>query len=144
MLCNVYVKVEVYIVKVDNIVIKVVYITCHQPVVVVSCHGIDLASGVKPTGLLILPVDPDSFLSLLYLFFKLGEGIWFVADPSFSLEDGSDSAVCLVSGLHFSYSEAESLNLGSILTSRLKFLARKLLFCTDIQGGSVVLNEDKG
>ena len=66
---------------------------------------------------MLSPVDYESFLPFLDLSFKLGEGIWIVAGPSFRVKDGSDSVVCLSSGIHFSYSEAESLNLGSIFTS---------------------------
>jgi len=144
MLCNVYVKDHIYIVKVHNIVFKVAYISCCQSVAEVSCNVIDLARGFKSTVLLLLPVDPDSFLSLLYLSFKLGEGLFIAAEPSFSLEDGSDSVVCLSSGLHFSYSEAESLNLGVIPTSLVEQFAIQFFFRTDIQSGSAVLNDKKG
>ena len=127
-----HVKVEVNIVKVGNIVIKVVYFSSDQAVVKVSCNVIDLARDFKPAVLLLLPVDPDSYLSLVSFSFKLGEGLWIVADPSFRVKDGSDSAVCLGSGLHFSYSEAGFLNLGSVLTSLVKFITINLLFCADI------------
>ena len=63
---------------------------------------------------------------LLRLSLKLKEGVWIVLDPSFSVKDGSDYVVCLSSGLHFSYSEAESLNLGTILASLLKYKTRDL------------------
>ena len=69
---NMHVKVEVYIVKVGNIVIKVVYVSGHQTVVEVSRNVIDFARGFKPTVLLLLPVDPNSFLPFLDLSFKLG------------------------------------------------------------------------
>ena len=89
-----HVKVEVYIVKVGNIVIKVVYVSGHQTVVEVSRNVIDFARGFKPTVLLLLPVDPNSFLPFLDLSFKLGEGVWITADPSFGVKDGSDCFVC--------------------------------------------------
>ena len=116
-----HVKVEVYIVKVGNIVIKVVYVSGHQTVVEVSRNVIDFARGFKSTVLLLLPVDPNSFLSLFHFSFKLGEGVWIAADPSFRVNNGSDGVVCLSSGLHLSYSEAETLNPGTILTFCLKF-----------------------
>ena len=144
MRCNVYVKHHIYITKVHNIVIKVIYIACRQPVAEVSCNVIDFARVFKSTVLLLRPVDPNSFLPFLDLSFKLGPGLWIITGPSFGVKDGSDCVVCLGSGLHYSYSEAESLNLGSILTSIQKFLAMNLLFCTDIQSGSVVLNDKEG
>ena len=89
-----HVKVEVYIVKVGNIVIKVVYVSGHQTVVEVSRNVIDFARGFKSTVLLLLPVDPNSFLPFLDLSFKLGSGLWIVAEPSFGVKDGPDCFVC--------------------------------------------------
>ncbi len=144
MRCNVYVKDHIYITKVYNIVIKVIYIACRQPVAEVSCNVIDFALGFKSTVLLLLPVDPNSFLPFLDLSFKHGEGLWIITDPSVMLEDGSDCVVCLGPGLHVFYSEAESFNLGPVSTCLLKFVAINLRFRADIQSGSVVLNEKKG
>ena len=129
---NMHVKVEVYSVKVGNIVIKVVYLSSDQAVVEVSRNLFKFASGFKSTVLLLLPVDPNSFLPLVSFSFKLGEGLWIITDPSVMLEDGSDCVVCLGSGLHYPYSEAESLNFRVILTSLLKNFTVNLLFCTDI------------
>ena len=132
MRCDVYEKDRIYITKVHNIVFKVIYIAYRQSVAEVSRNVTDCARDIKSTVLLLLPVDPNNFLPFLDLSFKHGEGIWIVADPSFGSKDGSDSAVCLGSGLHFSYSEAKTFNLGPILTSLVECFTINLLFRTDI------------
>ena len=139
-----HVKVEVYSVKVGNIVIKVVYLSSDQAVVEVSRNLFKFASGFKSTVLLLLPVDPNSFLPLVSFSFKHGEGLWIITEPSVMLEDGSDSVVCLGSSLHVSYSEAETFNPVIALTSLVKYFTINLLFRTDIQSNNVVLNEEEG
>lgn len=74
MRCNVYEKDHIYITKVHNIVIKVIYIACRQPVAEVSCNVIDFVRDFKSTVLLLLPVDPNSFLPLVSFSLKLREG----------------------------------------------------------------------
>lgn len=111
-----HVKVEVYTVKVGDVVIKVACVSSDQAVVEVSRNVFKFASGFKSTVLLLLPVDPNSFLPLFNFSLKPFKGVWIVADPSFSIDDGSDRVVCLSSGLYFSYSEAKTFNFGTVFT----------------------------
>ena len=93
--------------------------------------------------LLLLPVDPNSFLPFLDLSFKLGSGLFITGLIVSGVKDGSDCVVCLSSSLHFFYSEAEIFNLGMILTVLIKQFAVNLLFHTDIKSGSVALDEEE-
>lgn len=94
--------------------------------------------------LLLLPVNPNSFLPLISFSFKLGKGFRIITDPSFRFENGSNCVVCLGPGLHVSYRQAKIFNPVIALTVFVKHFTIDLLFCTDVQTGSIVLNDKEG
>ena len=124
-----HVKVEVYIVKVGNIVIKVVYVSGHQTVVEVSRNVIDFARDFKSTVLLLLPIDPNSFLSLLDLSKELLKSISVCTSPLNRVPLPFYQCPSLVFSLNFFNSEACSRNLYVTSTSFLKKLTTNRFFC---------------